>query len=216
MYKLERRIPGLVASVVAAACLLTAGGLAAQEASEPEKQPPAQEEEPAPPAPARRSGPYLTGTVVDWNGDRMDLRTAEGKTQKVAVNQDTELLVEIVVGAEVRVEYRRKISGFVIAERVLPGGEAAPAEPSASATGQKPSTVTGSVLSWNDAALLLRTAEGEVTLYLSPTTEYLVESLDPGLRVTVDYREGSDRAKVALRVRPAEAEDAAAKENDSG
>jgi hypothetical protein len=38
---------------------------------------------------------------------------------KVAVNRDTERLVDIAPGAQVTVEYRRKISGFVIAERVL-------------------------------------------------------------------------------------------------
>lgn len=150
-------------------------------------------------APVRRAVPHVTGTVARWNGNRIDLKTPDGKLQKVAVNQETERLVEIMEGAEVTVEYRRKISGFVIATKVLPA-EAGAAAGTGKAPARSAGTATGQVVSWNNAALLLRTEEGDVNFYLSPSTEYLVKSLEPGLPVTVEYREGADRAKVATRV----------------
>ncbi len=233
MQKLERRILPLVASMAAAAVLTAGGSVAAQSASEPEKQKAAQEQqeqqqdhsqtqEQAPDegqatAPVRPAVPHVTGTVIRWTGNRIDLKTPDGKLQKVAVNTDTERLVEIREGAEVTVEYRRKISGFVIAQRVL-GAEAGAPAAQPGTPGRRAGAVTGSVVSWNNAVLLLRTDAGEVTLFLSPSTEYLVRSLDPGLPVTVEYREGADRAKMATRVLAAKAkddEDSAKSENGS-
>ena len=203
MEKLERK----VLSLAAAALLAVAGGLAAQSGGEPEKQPPAQKREEA------RAVPQVTGRVILWNGDRIDLKTRDGKTQKVAVNADTKRLVEIQEGAEVTVEYRRKVGSFVIAERVLPAEESAAAQSgtgtAGTAPGQSPNAVTGEVVSWNDAALIVRAKEGDVTLFLSPTTEYLLKSLDPGVLVTIEYREGSDGAKLATRVLAAKEEGAA-------
>ncbi|HEX7181969.1 MAG TPA: hypothetical protein VF756_09015 [Thermoanaerobaculia bacterium] len=236
MQKRERKILSWTASLAAAALIATASGLAAQSSGEPEKQPPAQEQEqpPAsaaqdsgqtpekkpsesrPAAPARRAVPQVTGTVTLWNGHRIELKTKAGKIQKVAVNPETERLVEIKVGSEVTVEYHRKVSSFIIAERVRPAEENATAAQSGAATapGRQPSSVTGSVVSWNNTALVLRTETGEVTLFLSPQTEYLVKSLDPGLQVIVEYREGADRAKLATRVRAAQEKGSARKEDD--
>jgi hypothetical protein len=215
MQKLEPRILSLLPSLAVAALFAT-GGVTAQAASEPEKQAQEQQQEQQQSqnqdqstgqtsgeeraaAPVRRAVPHVTGTVTRWTGNRIDLKTPEGKVQKVAVNQGTERLVEIEEGAEVTVEYRRKISGFVIAERVL-GAEAGAAAGTGKTPARSVGTATGQVVSWNNAALLLRTEEGDVNFYLSPSTEYLVESLNPGLPVTVEYREGSDRAKMATRV----------------
>lgn len=103
MSNLERKIISLVALFVAAALLAAAVGVAAQDAA------------PQPPA-----GPQITGAVTFWNGHRLELKTPEGKIEKVAVNKDTERKVEIKVGTEVTVEYRRRISGFIIALRILP------------------------------------------------------------------------------------------------
>jgi hypothetical protein len=64
-------------------------------------------------------------------------------------------------------------------------------------------TLKGEVVKWNDAALILRTAAGEVTLFLSPETVYLVDSLDPGLKVVVEYEE-VNQAKLATTIRAAE------------
>lgn len=231
MQKLGQRILSLVALLAAAALLATAGGLAAQNAGEQNQQQEKQQEqagttqdrsqtsdsaEGRSTAPARRAVPQVTGTVIRWTGNRIDLKKPDGKMQKVAVNADTERLLEIKEGAEVTVEYHRKISDFIIAERVRPAEEDATAAQSgaAKAPNQKPSSVTGSVVSWNNAALILRTEEGDVTLYLSPTTEYLVKSLDPGLPVIVEYREGTDRAKMATRVRAAQEKGSARKEDD--
>lgn len=219
MKKFEQSILSLVMSSAAAALLMMSAAATAQTSSEPQEQPPAQEQQQnqdqkhsqaqeQPPAedqstaPARRAVPHVTGTVTRWNGNRIDLKTPDGNLQKVAVNRDTERLVEIKEGAEVTVEYRRKISGFVIATKVLPAEAHAPAaQPATSrAPGQKASAVTGRVVSWNNAALLLRTDAGDIDFFLSPSTEYLVKSLDPGLLVTVEYKEGTDRAKMATRV----------------
>lgn len=227
MEKLERRI--LAVSLTVAA-LLSAGSLAAQNAGEAEKrapaqqqeQPQAQEKSPAESrsaAPAPYAGPRITGTVVRWTGNRIDLKTREGKVQKVAVNPETERLVKIEEGAEVTVDYRRKISSFVIAERVRPAEKATAAAQTGAATapGQTPTTLTGSVVSWNNTALVLRTGtdDEEVTLFLSPETEYLVESLTPGLRVTVEFQEGAGSARLAKRVRAAQEEESSARENGS-
>lgn len=219
MQKLERKILSLAASLTMAALLVLAGSLAAQSSGEPEKQPPAKEKPQASaaqdsgqspaqgPATSRPAAtvPHVTGTVTLWNGHRMELKTREGKIQKVAINPETERLLEIREGVEVTVDYRRKVSSFVIAERVRPaeGTQAV----TTTKPGQEPSTVTGSVVSWNNAALVLRTETGDITLYLSPTTEYLVKSLDPGLQVIVEYREGADHARMATRVRAAKAMD---------
>lgn len=227
MQKLERRNLSLVATLTAAALLAMAGGLAAQSADEPEKQAPVQEQqqsheqatdETRAAAPVRPAGPHVTGTVTRWTGHRIDLKTPEGKLQKVAVNRDTERLVEIKAGVEVTVEYGRKIGDFVIAKRVLAADAGAPAAQPAKGTtsGPKAKSVTGTVVTWNNAALLLRADAGEVTLFLSPSTEYLVKSLDPGLSVTVEYREGADGAKTAARVLAANTEDKDSAKSESG
>lgn len=202
MQNFETRFLSIVSSLTMAALLTMAGGMAAQSASEPEQAPAQEQQKTRTAASERRAGPHVTGTVTRWTGNRIDLKTQEGKLQKIAVNPDTEQLVEIKVGTEVTVEYRRKISDFVIAKRVLAAEAGAPAAQPAKGTtaGPKANSVTGKVVSWNNAALLLRSDAGEVTLFLSPSTEYLVKSLDPGLPVTVEYREGADHAKIATRV----------------
>lgn len=219
MDKIERRS---LAASLAVAALLATGGLAAQSTGEAEKQPPDQQQEQSRPpaaqdsgqtsekspagkesaAPARHAGPHVTGTVIDWNGHRIDLKTRDGKMQKVAVNPETERLVEIKKGAEVTVDYSRKISAFVIAERVRPAEEATAAQ--SGTAGREPQTVTGSVVSWNNAAMVVRTEAGEVTLFLSPETEYLVKSLDPGTPVVVEFQEGAGSTRLATRVRAQE------------
>jgi hypothetical protein len=208
MEKIERRIRSLVGLLVTAALIAIPANLAAQSATEQEQQKQEQQEQSAPetrPAPATCALPHVTGTVVRWNGYRIDLKTPEGKTQEVAVNEDTERLVEIKPGAEVTVEYRRKIGDFVIAERVRPVEEASTAAESATSTAPaaSPSTVTGTILSWTEAALVLRTDAGDVTLFLSPRTESLVKSAEPGLPLTVEYQETSTGAKLATRVQAA-------------
>lgn len=211
MDKIERSIRsllGFLAFLAMVALLAIPANLAAQSATEQEEQKQEQQEQSTPearPAPAPRALPHVTGTVLRWNGYRIDLKTPEGKMQEVAVNEDTEQLVEIKPGAEVTVEYRRKIGDFVIAERVRPVQTADMAAQSGTDTARaaSPSTVTGTVVSRTDAALVLRTDAGDVTLFLSPRTEYLVKSLEPGLMVTAEYQATSNNAKLATRVQAA-------------
>lgn len=220
-------------SILAAALLASTGSLAAQSADE-QGEPAAQQQTrqqdqqqnrqatPAQaqsrPAAPRHLGPTLSGTVVKWNGDRIDLKTADGKTHKVAVNADTEQTVAIAPGAQVTVDYRRKVRDFIIAERVRLAEAAASATAAAPAQGSAASgapALTGAVVSWNDAALVVKTKEGEVTFFLAPTTEYLVKSLDPGSRVVVEYsQEGSDGPRMATRVRAAQEARAKKEGND--
>ena len=210
MDKIERSIRsllGFLAFLATVALLAVPANLAAQSATEQEEQKQEQQEQSPPEArtaPAPRA-PHVTGTVLRWTGYRIDLKTPEGKTQEVAVNKDTEQLVEIKPGAEVTVEYHRKIGDFVIAERVRSVEEADTAAQSGTDTAPaaSPGTVTGAVVSWTDAALILRTDAGDVTLFLSPRTEYLVKSLDPGLMVTAEYQATSNDAKLATRVQAA-------------
>jgi hypothetical protein len=209
MQNTNPRILALLATLAVA--VLPAGGAAQGAQQEGPAQQPAAERG-ASPDPARRGLRRITGTVERSTGNRIDLEIEDGKTQKVALNRDTERLVEITKGARVAIEYRRKIGGFVIAERVLSAAEpeAAPAA-TGTAPGVPRSTVTGSVVSWNDATLVLKTEAGDLTLYLSPATEYQVQSLAPGLAVAVEYQQSRDQTKLALRVRAA-GEDAGASE----
>lgn len=206
MDRIEQRIRSLMALLATAALLAIPANLAAQSATEAEgqQQEQAQPETGETPAPAPRAVPQMIGTIASWNGYRIDLKTPDGKTQQVAINEDTERLVEIKAGAEVTIEYRRKIGDFVIAERVRSVEEAGTGPQPGPDTA--PSTVTGTVVSWTPAALVLRTEEGDVTLFLSPRTESLVKSVEPGVPVTVEYEETSDGAKLAMRVQPAEKE----------
>ena len=209
MDKIERStrsLLGFLAFLATVALLAVPANLAAQSATEQEEQKQEQQEQSPPEArtaPAPRALPHVTGTVLRWTGYRIDLKTPEGKTQEVAVNKDTEQLVEIKPGAEVTIEYRRKIGDFVIAERVRPVQAADTAAQSDTAPAASPGTVTGAVVSWTDAALILRTDAGDVTLFLSPRTEYLVKSLDPGLMVTAEYQATSNEAKLATRIQAA-------------
>jgi uncharacterized protein YfaQ (DUF2300 family) len=122
MGSIERRILSLTVALAAVALLATASGLAARSAGEPEQQTTPAQHQPAASAPS--ATPRLTGTVVRWINDRIDLKTPDGKVWKVAINADTDRQAEIKEGAQVTVEYRREISGFVIADRVLPAGGA--------------------------------------------------------------------------------------------
>lgn len=211
MDRIERSIRsllGFLAFLATVALLAIPANLAAQSATEQEEQKQEQEGQSPPearPVPAPRALPHVTGTVLRWNGYRIDLKTPEGKTQEVAVNKDTERLVEIEPGAEVMIEYRRKIGDFIIAERVrsLKDADTTAQSGTDAAPAASPATVTGTVVSWTDAALILRTDAGDVTLFLSPRTEYLVKSLDPGLMVTAEYQATSNDAKLATRVQAA-------------
>jgi len=215
MDRIEQRIRSLMAFLATAALLAIPANLAAQSATEAEEQQQerqeqaqAQPETGETPAPAPRAVPHVTGTIASWNGYRIDLKMPDGKTQQVAINEGTERLVEIKPGAEVTIEYRRKIGDFVIAERVLSVKEAGTAAQSGTETAPNagPSTVTGTVVSWTQAALVLRTEEGDMTLFLSPRTESLVKSIEPGMPVTVEYEETSDGARLAMRVQATEKE----------
>jgi hypothetical protein len=218
MKKIHREI----LSILIAALLATAGSLAAQGAAgQAQPQNPSQEQAKSQPAaPARSTGPQITGTVVLWNGDRLDLKTADGKTHKIAVNRGTQRLADIATGARLTVDYHRKVGGFIIAERVRPdeqstsGATGSTTASSAPAQGASPAApaLTGAVVSWNNSALIVRTKEGDATFFLAPTTEYLVKSLDPGSQVIVEYSQGADGAKLATRVRAAQATQAKKKD----
>lgn len=180
-------IPCKALSIAACLALLTAGGLAAQSPATGEQ----------PPARTRTfPGPHISGTVVFWNGDRMDVKTADGRTQQVAVNDRTKRQVEIKKGAEVTVDYYRKIGKFIIARRVRL------LEKDQTAQSQSPATksMTGEIVSANQAELLLRTGSGNVAFFLAPSTEYLVRPLGQGRRVTVEYKEVPGGSKMAVRV----------------
>lgn len=127
------QIGSRMAFLVLAALLVIPANLAAQSATEAEEQQQESQEQAQPetgetPAPTARAVPHVTGTITNWNGYRIDLRTPDGKTQQVAINEDTERLVEIKAGAEVTIEYRRRIGDFVIAERVRSVKEAGTAQ----------------------------------------------------------------------------------------
>lgn len=167
-------------------------------------EPPAPVPDPAPPA--QPTVPQITGTVARFVGNEIELKTKDGKDQKVGLNESTKTLVEIAKGVEITVEYHRKIGGFIIAERIFAAG-AAPANEPVPAPVLKTGAATGDILSASDASIVLRTAEGDVTFFLAPSTEILVKPLSPGLRVTVEYREDKEQTKVAIRVIPAKADE---------
>lgn len=223
MEKTHRSIRSLTASLAAAVLLGLPTALPARSATDQEARQEEQQDEARPqaaaeetgqtqadgsaesrPAPAPIALPSVNGTVLTWNGYRIDLKTPEGKKLQVAVNENTERLVEIEPGAEVTIEYRRKIGDFVIAERVRPVQEAgAAAQSGDAAPGASPGRVTGTVVSWTNAALVLQTDAGEVTLFLSPRTESLVKPFAPGLPVAVEYQETASGAWLATRIETA-------------
>lgn len=230
MEKTDRSTRFLTASLAAAVLLGLPAALPARSAADQEARQEEQQDEARPqaaaeetgqtpadgsaetrPAPAPIAMPSVNGTVLTWNGYRIDLKTPEGKKLQVAVNENTERLVEIEPGAEVTIEYRRKIGDFVIAERVRPVQEAGTAAQSGDAApGAGPGRVTGTVVSWTNAALVLRTDAGEVTVFLSPRTESLVKPFAPGLPVAVEYQETASGAWLATRIEAA----VKAKENE--
>ncbi len=178
------------AALLAAAALLATPALA---------QSPGQAQQPVKAFP----GPHISGTVVFWNGDRMDVRTPDGKTQQVAVNARTQRQVEIQKGAEVTVDYYRKIGKFIIARRVLPLEKDQPA------AAQAAQSLTGKIVASTRSALVLRTGTGDVDLFLSPSTKVEVKSLAPGKAVTVEYQTVANGSKLAQRVRAAGAKGSA-------
>ncbi|MEP7012528.1 MAG: hypothetical protein ABJC13_19580 [Acidobacteriota bacterium] len=193
----ERRILRLVAFLAATTLIAASTGWAAQ-TSEPAPEPPAA-------APAPHAIPHVTGTIVKVITSRIDLKLKNGKIQKIAINEGTQRLVELEKGVEVTVEYRRKISAFIIAERVL-AADAKVMEPVPAPVIQT-AMATGEILSATNASLVLHVGEGDVTFYLIPTTEILVQPLALGQRVTVEYRENKDQAKVAVKILAAAAEE---------
>jgi len=208
MNYLDRRFLRRFALAAAATLIAMTPGWGAQTTeppttSEPQVQAPAPQE-PAPPA--QPAVPQVTGTVVRFANTEIDLKTKDGKEEKVAINEGTKMLVELAKGIEVTVEYHRKVGGFIIAERILAAG-AAPATEPVPAPVLKTSTATGDILSVTDASLVLRTKEGDITFFLAPSTEILVKPLAPGLRVTVEYREDKEQTKVAIRVIPAKSDE---------
>lgn len=208
MKPLDRRFLRRFALAAVATLIAMTPGWGAQTAeppatSEPQVQAPAPQE-PAPPA--QPAVPQVSGTVIRFADTEIELKTKDGKDQKVATNEGTKLLVELAKGIEVTVEYHRKVGGFIIAERILAAG-AAPATEPVPAPVLKTSTATGDILSITDASLVLRTKEGDVTFFLAPSTEILVKPLSPGLRVTVEYREDKEQTKVAIRVIPAKSDE---------
>ncbi len=192
----------------ATAWLATTAGLLGQSAEPPAATAPPAEppavQEPAPPA--QPAIPQVTGRVTRFVGNEIELKTTDGKDQKVGINDSTKTLVEIAKGVEITVEYHRKIGGFIIAERIFAAG-AAPATEPLPAPVMKTGTATGDILTATDSTLVLRTGEGDVTFFLSPSTEILVKPLAPGLRVSVEYREDKDQTKVAVRVLPAKSDE---------
>ncbi len=193
----ERRFLRLFASWAATTLIAVSTGWAAQA---PEPAP-----ELSAAAPAPHALPSVTGTIVKANASRIDLKLKDGKTQKVAINKDTQQLVELEKGVEVTVEFRRRISTFIIAERVLPAQD--PVTEPVPAPVLQTAMATGKILSASSASLVLRTEEGDVTFYLVPTTEILIQPLLPELRVTVEYREDANQTKVAVRIVAAAAEE---------
>ncbi len=208
MKPMDRRFLHHLNLVAEATLIVTSAAWGAQIAEPPAAEvPPVQApavQEPAPtPEP---TVPQVTGTVVRFVGTEIELKTRDGKEQKVALNDATQKLVEIAKGIEVTVEYRRRIGGFVIAERIFAPGSAPTTEP-VPVPVLKTSSATGEILSASDASLVLRTEEGDVTFFLAPATEILVKPLTAGLRVTVEYREDTDQSKVAIRIVAAKSEE---------
>jgi len=139
-----------------------------------------------------------TVTKMEWINPHvwlyMDVKTPDGKTQQVAVNARTVRQVEIKKGAEVTVDYYRKIGKYIIARRVLP------LEKNQPAAAQAAQSLTGKIVSATSAALVLRTGAGDVDLFLSPSTQVEVKSLAPGKAVTVEYQTVANGYKLAQRV----------------
>ncbi len=186
-----------LSTLLAIFCLAAAPGARAQSG----EAPPGTQ-----PAPSPASASKVTGTVTRFVNDEIELRTEDGKDQKVGVTESTEKNVEIAKGVAITVEFHRKIGTFILAEKIYAAGQAPAAEPVPAPMVQT-YMATGEIVSASDATLVLHTPDGDVTFFLLPSTEYLVKPLVAGLRVTVEYREDKDKSKVAIRVLPAKSDE---------
>lgn len=157
-------------------------------------------------------GLTLVGEVVSWSDDSLMVKTTTG-TENIVLTQDTRMMVDrskLQKGMKVAVDYNRNTQGAIIADQVRMGdvkGIDKDRDAGAVTTSQSPMVgdyyLVGTVVTFDDDSLMLRTADGDRTVILTPVTKrtYVYKVGDP---VLVDYDKDESGRMVAEEVGKAE------------
>jgi ATP-dependent 26S proteasome regulatory subunit len=148
---------------------------------------------------------YLMGTVVTFDDDLLVLRTADGE-RTVVVTPVTKRTYVYKAGDPVLVDYDRDESGRMMAEEITQADTANDEQRRTRAHAEswgpgQGLTMVGEVRSVNRESLVVNTTTGAENVVLTPETRILVEDLDPGDRVAVDYVRTTQGALIAEQVR---------------
>lgn len=150
---------------------------------------------------------YLVGTVVTFDDESLVLRTAEGD-RTVVLTPVTRRTYVYKAGDPVMVDYDKDKSGRMVAEEVSQAHTANDEQRRTRAHHESwgPGhglTIVGEVQSINSEALVVETTTGAENVVLTPDTRIMVEDLDEGDRVAVDYVRNTQGVIIAEQVRHA-------------
>ncbi len=153
-------------------------------------------------------GLTLVGEVVSWDDDSLMVKTTTG-AENIVLTQDTRMMVDrsqLKKGMKVAVDYNRNTQGAIIADQVRMGdvkGIDKDRDAGSVETSQSSMVgdlyLVGTVVSFDDKSLVLRTGEGDRTVVLTPVTRrtYVYKVGDP---VMVDYDKDKSGRMVAEEV----------------
>lgn len=164
-------------------------------------------------------GLTLTGEVVSWNEESLQVRTTTG-TRNVVLTPDTRKKVELRKGAQVAVDFVNSgNTGAIIATQVraASSGDSRGSQPQGDQShqghAQMRSTsngssmnqdsdlvILGTVTRFDDDSLILSTADGERTFVITPVTQR-VFAYKVGDPVAIEYKIGPDRKMMAESIR---------------
>lgn len=189
-----------------AALLALAAPAAAQNANEEQERTRAHAEAWA------SQGLTMIGEVTAWDDDSITVSTTTG-AEHVVLTPQTKMNVKLEKGMKVAVDYNRNTQGAIIAEEVRfgdvkPGqtGEMRMKQTDAARAGaENPNQgyyVVGTVVTFDDDSIVLKTDKGNESLVLTPVTQrtYVWKVGDP---VRVDYTKDKSGNSVAREVRQA-------------
>lgn len=164
-------------AVFAALALVFAAPAVAQDTQEPEHH----ETRTNPDADSitGESGLTITGTVVEWNDEQIELDTATG-IEHIQIVPRTQWDENLTVGEEVSVDYTRTSQGVMIASKIRTGGAVA-------RTGQVDTTTTTTRLDTDTRTDLDTTADVEMEAETDVNTDWNERELDTDVDTTADF-----------------------------
>lgn len=121
-------------------------------AQDPEVQPYEERTNPDADSIAGESGLTITGTVVEWNPEQLQIETATG-VEHIQIVPRTQWNQTLTVGDEVSVDYTRTTQGVMIASQIRTSGALAGETDTVTTTTTSSLTTDGTDADWNDADL---------------------------------------------------------------